>query len=155
MHLIWSEYPHQRRCKEGRQTMSKSLIEIAYEFVSSHEEAVNFSQIWEYVKEKSGLSEEDANKKAGQFFTNMMLDGRFVTLGENEWDLRERHTFDKVHIDMRDVYSDVQTSDDDSEDNEEMEYNKVFEEEEKLDLGADDDEEKDEDSSEGDEGENF
>ena len=43
---------------------------------------------------------EEANKKAGQYFTNMMLDGRFVTLGENEWDLRSRHTFDKVHIEI-------------------------------------------------------
>lgn len=110
--------------------MSKSLIEYAYEFVSKHKESVNFKEIWEYVKKEAGLSEEQANAKVGQFFTNMMLDGRFITLGENEWDLRERHVFDKVHIDMRDVYSDVQTSDDDIEekDEEEEEYNKVFEE---------------------------
>ena len=110
--------------------MSKSLIEHAYDFVSKHKDSVNFKEIWEYVKKESGLSEEQANAKVGQFFTNMMLDGRFITLGENEWDLRERHVFDKVHIDMRDVYSDVQTSDDDIEekDEEEEEYNKVFEE---------------------------
>ncbi len=111
--------------------MSKSLIEHAYEFVSKHKESVNFKEIWEYVKKEAGLSEEQASAKVGQFFTNMMLDGRFITLGENEWDLRERHVFDKVHIDMRDVYSDVQTSDDDIEekDEEEEEYNKVFEDE--------------------------
>ena len=125
--------------------MSKSLIEHAYDFVSKHKDSVNFKEIWEYVKKEAGLSEEEANKKVGQFFTNMMLDGRFITLGENEWDLRERHVFDKVHIDMRDVYSDVQTSDDDIEekDEEEEEYNKVFEE----DTGSDseeDSEEKDE-----------
>ena len=110
--------------------MSKSLIEYAYEFVSKHKESVNFKEIWEYVKKEAGLSEEQANAKVGQFFTNMMLDGRVITLGDNEWDLRERHVFDKVHIDMRDVYSDVQTSDDDIEekDEEEEEYNKVFEE---------------------------
>ena len=110
--------------------MSKSLIEHAYEFVSKHKDSVNFKEIWEYVVKEAGLSEEQANAKVGQFFTNMMLDGRFITLGENEWDLRERHVFDKVHIDMRDVYSDVQTSDDDIEekDEEEEEYNKVFEE---------------------------
>ncbi|MBQ6921291.1 MAG: DNA-directed RNA polymerase subunit delta [Bacilli bacterium] len=110
--------------------MSKSLIEHAYEFVSKHKESVNFKEIWEYVKKEAGLTEEQANAKVGQFFTNMMLDGRFITLGENEWDLRERHVFDKVHIDMRDVYSDVQTSDDDVEekDEEEEEYNKAFEE---------------------------
>lgn len=127
--------------------MSKSLIEIAYEFVSEHEGSVNFAQIWEHVKKESGLSEEEAAKKAGQFFTNMMLDGRFVTLGENEWDLRERHTFDKVHIDMRDVYSDVQTSDEDSEEEEEAEYNKVFaEEDNREDSGEEDSEEKEESS---------
>lgn len=133
--------------------MSKSLIEIAYEFVSQHKTSVNFNLIWDYVKEQSGLSEEEASKKAGQFFTNMMLDGRFVTLGENEWDLRERHTFDKVHIDMKDVYSDVQTSDDDSEEGEEeKEYNKAFEEP-KEDDNSDEESEKD-DLSE-DDGESF
>lgn len=125
--------------------MSKSLIEHAYEFVSKHKESVNFKEIWEYVKKEAGLSEEQANAKVGQFFTNMMLDGRFITLGENEWDLRERHVFDKVHIDMRDVYSDVQTSDDDIEekDEEEEEYNKVFEDESTSDT-EDESEEKDE-----------
>ena len=108
--------------------MQKSLIEIAYEFVSEAKGPVNFTKIWSYVKETAGLSEEEANRKAGQFFTNMMLDGRFVTLGENEWDLRSRHTFDKVHIDMKDVYSDVDTVDDDSEEEEEeKEYNQIFE----------------------------
>ena len=124
--------------------MSKSLIEHAYEFVSKHKESVNFKEIWEYVKKEAGLSEEQASAKVGQFFTNMMLDGRFITLGENEWDLRERHVFDKVHIDMRDVYSDVQTSDDDIEekDEEEKEYNKVFEDE-SISEGDEEPEEKD------------
>ncbi len=123
--------------------MSKSLIEYAYELIAGSKGSVNFKDIWAYVKEKSGMSEEEANKKAGQFFTNMMLDGRFVTLGENEWDLRERHTFDKVHIDMRDVYSDVQTSDDDLEEAEEdEEYNEVFGDEKSSEekLGEDEEE---------------
>lgn len=129
--------------------MQKSLIEIAYEFVESKTEPVNFSLIWAHVKEVAGLSEEEAAKKAGQFFTNMMLDGRFVTLGENEWDLRSRHTFDKVHIDMKDVYSDVETVDEDSEEEqEEKEYNQVFEEsksdEEKLENSELDGEENEE-----------
>ncbi len=127
--------------------MSKSLIEHAYEFIAKSKNPVNFKDIWAYVKKEAGLSEEEASKKAGQFFTNMMLDGRFVTLGENEWDLRERHTFDKVHIDMRDVYSDVQTSDDDLEEVEEDEqYNKVFEDEEES-GASEESEEKEEESS--------
>lgn len=130
--------------------MDKSLIEFAYEFVASQKKPIAFAKIWEYVKQQSGLSEEAASKKAGQFFTNMMLDGRFVTLGENEWDLRSRQTFDKVHIDMKDVYSDVETSDDDvEEDTEEKEYNEVFEE--KSDSDNDDaiEEEESESNEEG------
>lgn len=126
--------------------MSKSLIEHAYDFVSKHKDAVHFNEIWEYVKKEAELSEEVASKKVGQFFTNMMLDGRFITLGENEWDLRERHVFDKVHIDMRDVYSDVQTTDNDIEEEEEEEYNKVFEEESSVESADEESEEKEESS---------
>ena len=130
--------------------MSKSLIEIAYEFVSKSKNPVHFDEIWNHVNAEAGLSEEEAAKKAGQFFTNMMLDGRFVTLGENEWDLRERHTFDKVHIDMRDVYSDVQTSDEDSEEDEEEEYNTVFDESTDEDIdSSEESEEKDESADDG------
>jgi DNA-directed RNA polymerase subunit delta len=35
----------------------------------------------------------------------LCVDGRFVTLGNNTWDLRTRHTFDKVHIDMNEIYN--------------------------------------------------
>ncbi len=128
--------------------MSKSLIEIAYEFVSKSKTPVHFDDIWNHVKKEAGLSEEEAAKKAGQFFTNVMLDGRFVTLGENEWDLRERHTFDKVHIDMRDVYSDVQTTDEDSEEDEEEEYNKVFDESKDEESDASEEDENKDDSAE-------
>lgn len=128
--------------------MSKSLIEIAYEFVSKSKTPVHFDDIWSHVKKEAGLSEEEAAKKAGQFFTNVMLDGRFVTLGENEWDLRERHTFDKVHIDMRDVYSDVQTTDEDSEEDEEEEYNKVFDESKDDESDASEEDENKDDSAE-------
>ena len=131
--------------------MPKSLIELAYEFVSSRKGSANFADIWQYVKEQSGMSEEVAERKAGQFFTNMMLDGRLVTLGENEWDLRERHTFDKVHIDMRDVYSDVQTTDVDSEEEEEEEYNKVFDENSEESIDEDSEEKEDSASEEGNE----
>lgn len=128
--------------------MQKSLIEIAYEFVAESKDAVSFAKIWSHVKEVAGLTEEEANKKAGQFFTNMMLDGRFVTLGENEWDLRSRHTFDKVHIDMKDVYSDVDTADDDNEEEEEeKEYNQAFEERGPEDTDTQDESDEDEENS--------
>ena len=127
--------------------MGKSLLDYAYDLISHSKGQVSFKDLWEYVAKEAGLDEETAAKRVSSFYTNLMLDGRFVTLGENLWDLRSRHTFDKVHIDMRDVYSDVETSDDDSEelDSEEEEYNKAFEEsEESSEFSKEDDEEESE-----------
>lgn len=127
--------------------MSKSLIELAYEFVSKGDTQVPFVKIWEYVKKEAGLSEEEAAKKAGQFFTNMMLDGRFVTLGENEWDLRSRHTFDKVHIDMKDVYNEDDIPSDDLEEELERRSEEAeFEEEESKDSNEEESETSEEES---------
>ena len=110
--------------------MEKSLLNHAYDFVSSQKSPVGFDAIWKYVVSEAQLTPEEAEAKVSRFYTNLMLDGRFVTLGENQWDLRSNHTFDKVHIDMRDVYSDVEATEDDDEEEkiEEKEYNEVFEE---------------------------
>ena len=107
----------------------KSLLDLAYDYVNESKGSVTFKALWKAVVKAKGLSEEEANQKVSQFYTTLLLDGRFVTLGENKWDLRSRHTFDKVHIDMKDVYNDVEAIDDDEEEEEEeKEYNEVFEE---------------------------
>ena len=128
--------------------MERSLIEIAYEYVSGKKDSSSFKDIWAYVVEKAELTPEEAASKVSRFYTNLMLDGRFVTLGENEWDLRVRHKFEKVHIDMSEVYSDVETYDEDSEEEEEeAEYNSAFEDENKNkddELGSESEEETEE-----------
>jgi len=132
--------------------MSKSLLDHAYDYVSTQSQPSKFQDIWAYCVKEAGLNEEEAAAKVSRFYTNLMLDGRFVTLGENEWDLRVRHKFEKVHIDMSEVYSDVETSYDDSEEEEEeAEYNKAFEEEEEKkdeDYNSEEEEESEEDEKE-------
>ena len=93
--------------------MAKSLLDYAFDYVSGQSQQSKFEDIWAYCVKEAGLSEEEAKNKVSRFYTNLMLDGRFVTLGENEWDLRIRHKFEKVHIDMSEVYSDVETYDED------------------------------------------
>jgi DNA-directed RNA polymerase subunit delta len=127
------------------ENMSKSLLDLAYDFISTQKDPVPFATICDYIAKESGLSKEELAQKLSRFYTNLVLDGRFVTLGENTWDLRSRHTFDKVHIDMKDVYSDVEAPDDDEEEEiEEKEYNEIFEEKQtEDDAPVDSDEEVD------------
>ena len=110
--------------------MTKSLLDYAFDCISQSKEPVNFKDLWAYVVKESGMDEELAARKISSFYTNLMLDGRFVTFGENNWDLRTRHSFDKVHIDMKDVYAtvDEEEASGEDEDEDEKEYNKAFEE---------------------------
>ena len=116
--------------------MIKSNLDVAYELVSKKRKPDEFSKLWEEVSQIQGLSEEEAKGKASKFYTALSLDGRFITLGENTWDLRSRYTFDKVHIDMSEVYAD-DIEDDEKEVDENASEKELF--------GDDDDDEDSED----------
>ena len=122
--------------------MIKSNLDVAYELVSNKRKPVEFSKLWEEVSQIQGLSEEEAKNKASKFYTALSLDGRFITLGENTWDLRSRYTFDKVHIDMNEVYAD-DIEDDEKEIDENASEKELF--------GDDEDEEDEDEDDEDDE----
>ena len=85
---------------------NRSMVDVAYELMSKKKKAVNFYKLWQEVSEVKGFDEEEKDEKESLFYTNITLDGRFITVGENNWDLRSRHKFDEVHIDMNDIYTD-------------------------------------------------
>ena len=122
--------------------MEKSNLDVAFELVSRKKNPVVFSKLWEEVSQIQGLSEEEAKKRASKFSTALSLDGRFITLGDNTWDLRSRYTFDKVHIDMNEVYAD-DIEDDEKEVDENASEKELF--------GDDDDDEDSEDEDSEDE----
>lgn len=113
----------------------KSNLDVAYELVLKKKNPVQFLKLWEEVSQIQGYTQEAADALIGKFYTNLSLDGRFITLGENTWDLRERYSFDKVHIDMNDVYSEVEEEiiDEDEEVSDDLEedFDKDEDEEEK------------------------
>ena len=99
----------------------ESKTDIAYRLMLKKKKERNFYDLWEEVKAelaKVAAPEELENveEDISFFYTNLTLDGRFVCVGENKWNLRERVTFDKVHIDMNEIYADEE--DEISEDDE-------------------------------------
>jgi DNA-directed RNA polymerase subunit delta len=121
----------------------KSMVDFAYEVISQAKQLpVGFHELWEMVCQKAGLNKEETRGRISHFYTNLSLDGRFVALPDNYWDLRANHTFDKVHIDMNDVYTDVETTEEIDE--EEIEYLKIEDEK----IGSDDDSEVEEEKEE-------
>ena len=103
----------------------ESKTDIAYRLMLKKKKERNFYDLWEEVKAelaKVAAPEELENveEDISFFYTNLTLDGRFVCVGENKWNLRERVTFDKVHIDMNEIYADeeeeISEEDEDSKD---------------------------------------
>ena len=89
----------------------ESKTDIAYRVMLKKKKERSFYDLWEDVKAElvklyGEESIENIDEDISFFYTNLTLDGRFVNVGDNKWNLRERVTFDKVHIDMNEIYND-------------------------------------------------
>ena len=95
-----------------------SMVDVAFDLMTKKKKPVDFYKLWQEVSEIKGFNQEDKDENESLFYTNITLDGRFITVGENRWDLRSRHKFDEVHIDMYDIYADDEedASEEDSDD---------------------------------------
>ncbi len=95
----------------------KSLLDYGFDVLSASKDPIKFIDLFNKSLELSGLQLSDNELKArmSKFYTQLSLDGRFITLTDNYWDLRSRHVFEKVHLDMIDAYSDEEEETDEEE----------------------------------------
>lgn len=78
------------------QLKDMSFIEIAYEYLKDSKQPVSFNELMSDMKSTLGLSDEIVRSRIAQFYTDMNIDGRFLTLGENRWGLRTWYPVDTV-----------------------------------------------------------
>ncbi|WP_031589332.1 DNA-directed RNA polymerase subunit delta [Kandleria vitulina] len=93
-----------------------SMVDLAYQIMQERTQPIDFYELWSIICEKKQFTEEEIDENESNFYTNITLDGRMITTGENRWDLRVRHKFEDVHIDMNDIYSEEEASDEDDQD---------------------------------------
>ena len=118
---------------------NESMVNVAFDVLTENKRMMNFLELFKEVCKRLEFNDEQACDRISNFYTNLILDGRFVNLGDNEWDLRSNQTYDKVHIDMNDVYTEMEEESIANTDIEE------YDEEEKAAAGFEDsDEDKDE-----------
>jgi len=119
---------------------NESMVDAAYSILKGMNKTVTFNELYDEVANAIGLSEEKKISLISKFYTNLMLDGRFVTLEDNILDLREKLTYDKVHIDMNAVYTSI---DEDAKGN--ADVSECDDTDEKIALGIEDDDSIDKD----------
>ena len=73
-----------------------SYTDIAYEIIKEDKKQYNTPNLFREVCNLLELSEAEFEAKIGDFFTALTTDKRFLLLEDGKWDLRKRHTSDKV-----------------------------------------------------------
>ena len=126
--------------------LKRSMVEVGYELLEKKQGPQKFNKFWNEVSEVLGMDEVEAEEYISDFYTNLTLDERFVLLEDNTWDLRERQSFDKVHIDMNDVYSEIEEEEKElkEEEEEEEEYTSEYSDEEEKEIKEEEEEEEEE-----------
>lgn len=96
--------------------MKKSMIDVAYDLMSTKKKAIVFLKLWEEVCQVMAFTKQQEEDNIAQFYSDLSLDDRFVNVGENKWDLRERYTYHEVVVDTEEILIDEESDDDYEED---------------------------------------
>jgi DNA-directed RNA polymerase subunit delta len=65
-----------------------ALIEMAHEYLKNSKQPISFSELVNEIKKAAGISDKEIKSRLAQFYTDINIDGRFLSLGENRWGLR-------------------------------------------------------------------
>ncbi len=112
--------------------MLRSMTDVAFEILGRHEGEISFIDFWNQVSQEMGYTPAQAENKIARFYTEIMLDKRFVSLNKNMWDLRARHKLEEVLIPLENIVIE------DDDENDEL-----------LDFDEEDDEARESDNDEG------
>lgn len=95
--------------------MKKSMIEIAFQVVNEHEGSIPFIELYQEVSKEMGFNPTQFEDNIAQFYTDLSIDGRFLNLAGNHWDLKKRHTYsesvmdtDKIALDDEETEEEVE-----------------------------------------------
>ncbi len=80
-------------------TAKKSMTEVAFEILQNRKDAMPFKELWSEVSKETGLG----NDKVASFYSDLSLDGRFISLEGNNWDLKSHRKFSETQIDLSEI----------------------------------------------------
>lgn len=80
------------------------MIEVARAILSDRHETMAFSDLLNEVQSFTGKTDDEIRARLAQFYTDLNIDGSFISLGDNVWGLRSWYPIDSideaVHLDL-------------------------------------------------------
>ncbi|CDQ38275.1 MULTISPECIES: DNA-directed RNA polymerase subunit delta [Virgibacillus] len=78
------------------QIQNMSMIELASLILLDEKKAIHFKDIFNKLADLRGYSEEEKQATIAQFYTDLNVDGRFITIGENMWGLKRWYPVEQM-----------------------------------------------------------
>lgn len=141
----------QQLSKEDLREMS--FIELAHQYLDENKQAIAFQDLVEELAKILDLSMDEVRSRMVQFYTDLNIDGRFISLGENRWGLRTWYPYEQIDEEVtapvkakkKKAKKVVDEDDEDLLDDEDLDYDDLDDFDDEDDLTEDDDEVEDED----------
>nr|WP_041092553.1 DNA-directed RNA polymerase subunit delta [Paucilactobacillus hokkaidonensis] len=81
---------------KGQDKSELSMIEVAHAILAQHGDAMSFVDLANEVQQYLGKSDEEIRERLSQFYTDLNVDGSFISLGDNTWGLRAWYPFESI-----------------------------------------------------------
>lgn len=72
------------------------MVEVAHAILAHHGEAMAFVDLTNEIQQYLGKSDEEIRERLAQFYTDLNVDGSFISLGDNTWGLRAWYPFESI-----------------------------------------------------------
>ncbi|KRL06215.1 DNA-directed RNA polymerase subunit delta [Liquorilactobacillus oeni] len=73
-----------------------SMIEVAHAILKQRGDVIPFADLVNEVQEYLSKSDEEIRERLSQFYTDLNVDGSFISLGDNLWGLRSWYPYDSI-----------------------------------------------------------
>jgi len=73
-----------------------SMVEVAHAILEAKNEVLDFNQLLVEIQEYMELSDEALEARMARFYTDLNIDGSFISLGDNRWGLRDWYPIDSI-----------------------------------------------------------
>lgn len=79
-----------------------SMIELGSIILKEENKAVSFQDLFSKIAELKNFSKEDKENLIAQFYTDMNVDGRYLTLGSGMWGLKSWYPVEQAEEEITD-----------------------------------------------------
>ena len=84
------------------------MVEVAHAILEAKNEVLDFNQLLVEIQEYMELSDEALESRMTRFYTDLNIDGSFISLGDNRWGLRDWYPIDSIDEEVATSMEDVE-----------------------------------------------